>query len=85
MTQRPLIIGAGIGGLCAALDLAIHGHRPIVLERQGDIGGKMVPLDVGDTKIDGGPTVLTMVWVFKELFEAAGTRLEDHVTVTKAS
>ena len=84
MTNRPVIIGAGIGGLCAALDLAIRGYRPIVLEKGCRIGGKMDPVVVGDTEVDGGPTVLTMTWVFEELFARAGARLDDYVHLSPA-
>ena len=36
------------------------------------------------TKVDSGPTVLTMRWAFDDLFEAAGARLDDHVTLDQA-
>ncbi len=84
MKHRPIVIGAGIGGLCAALDLAVRGYRPIVLEKESAIGGKMVPLQIADAEIDGGPTVLTMTWVFEELFARAGVQLSDFVTLTPA-
>ncbi|MEE2786745.1 MAG: phytoene desaturase family protein [Myxococcota bacterium] len=82
--SRPIIIGAGIGGLCAALDLAIAGHRPIVIERQHQIGGKMVPVTVAGGSVDGGPTVLTMLWVFEALFKSAGVRLRDVLDLAPA-
>jgi len=84
VTQRPIIIGSGIGGLSAALELSIAGYRPIVLEKEVRIGGKMAPVSVGPEELDGGPTVLTMLWVFQELFEKAGVRLEDHLSLTQA-
>ena len=84
MKQRPIVIGAGIGGLSCALDLAVRGYRPIVLEKEAEIGGKTVPIHLGDAAIDGGPTVLTMTWVFEELFKRAGERLSDFVTLTPA-
>ncbi|PDW03057.1 FAD-dependent oxidoreductase [Candidatus Viridilinea mediisalina] len=40
-----LVIGAGISGMQAALDLAEKGYRVLVVERQASIGGTMVKLD----------------------------------------
>ncbi|WP_421694613.1 1-hydroxycarotenoid 3,4-desaturase CrtD [Aestuariivirga sp.] len=79
--HRTIIIGAGIGGLSAAISLAAAGEEVLVLERQSTPGGKMRRLNVAGHLIDAGPTVLTMRWVFEQIFAAAGTRLEDHVTL----
>ncbi|MEM9350725.1 MAG: 1-hydroxycarotenoid 3,4-desaturase CrtD [Pseudomonadota bacterium] len=78
---RTIVIGAGIGGLAAALRLSAAGRDVLVLERAAEVGGKMrtVPSEAGP--VDTGPTVLTMKPVFEALFEAIGERLEDHVTL----
>ncbi|WP_395662317.1 1-hydroxycarotenoid 3,4-desaturase CrtD [Aestuariivirga sp.] len=82
MPRDPIIVvGAGIGGLAAALSLASRGEEVLVLERAAAPGGKMRRLDVAGRMIDGGPTVLTMRWVFEELFAAAGAELSAHVTL----
>lgn len=75
---RILIIGAGIGGLTAALDLAASGAEVTLLERAATVGGKMRQV----AATDAGPTVFTMRWVFDALFAAAGTTLEAHLTLT---
>ncbi len=74
-----VIIGAGAGGLAAAIALTAKGQEVKVLEAQPGPGGKLLPVRVGDTQFDSGPTVLTMRWVFEELFERAGDRLESHL------
>lgn len=79
--RRVLIIGAGIGGLAAALALAARGIDVLVLERAPTPGGKMRQIAIGDARIDGGPTVFTMRWVFDELFQQAGTTLAEHLTL----
>lgn len=78
-----IVIGAGIGGLAAALRLQSKGLRVTLLDRHGWPGGKMrtVPSQVGP--IDAGPTVLTMRHVFDDLFQSTGVRLDDHVTLVK--
>ena len=71
-SQRVVVIGAGIGGLVAALELARRGCEVTVLERATAPGGKMRVVEVAGRAIDAGPTVLTMRWVFDEIFADAG-------------
>jgi 1-hydroxycarotenoid 3,4-desaturase len=59
--------------------LAARGERVLVLERAAAAGGKMRQLLAGGRLIDAGPTVLTMRWVFENLFADAGQNLADHV------
>ncbi|MDZ4691541.1 1-hydroxycarotenoid 3,4-desaturase CrtD [Terricaulis sp.] len=83
--ERAVIIGAGIGGLSAAISLSREGYAVTVLERAATVGGKMREVEAGGARIDAGPTVLTMRWVFDALFEAAGARLGDYVALQKLS
>ncbi len=80
-----VVIGAGIGGLVAALRLAVHGVDVTVLDQFDSPGGKMREVVVNGARIDAGPTVLTMRWVFDEIFESAGTSLEARVGLTRLS
>jgi 1-hydroxycarotenoid 3,4-desaturase len=66
-----VVIGSGIGGLSAAIALAAAGEAVTVLERQPAAGGKLRPLTVGGDAYDGCATVMTMPWVFDELFALA--------------
>jgi 1-hydroxycarotenoid 3,4-desaturase len=84
-SNKVIVIGAGMGGLAAAIDLARLGHQVDVVERAADVGGKMRQVPVGNAAIDGGPTVFTMKWVFDGLFEDAGLALEDHLTLLPAT
>src|SRR4051795_8727085 len=81
MSKRVVVIGAGVGGLAAALDLAARGREVLVLDRAAAPGGKMRQIAIGDARIDGGPTVFTMRWVFEELFATAGAELADHLAL----
>lgn len=78
------MIGAGIGGLAAAIDLAGLGLEVTVLESAPRPGGKMREVDIQGHRIDSGPTVFTMPWVFEELFADAGSRLGDHLEANPA-
>ena len=78
------IIGAGIGGLVCALTLALEGHEVEVFEKEAGPGGKARQLPVGASMVDAGPTVFTMRKVFDALFERAGERLEDWVSLQQA-
>ena len=81
---RVVVVGAGMGGLAASLDLARRGCAVTLVERADAPGGKMRQTMVDGAAIDAGPTVLTMRWVFEELFADAGTSLDAHVTLTAA-
>ncbi|MDR0875180.1 MAG: CoB--CoM heterodisulfide reductase iron-sulfur subunit A family protein [Clostridiales Family XIII bacterium] len=45
ITKRALVIGGGIAGIQAALDIADAGHEVTLVEREPSIGGRMVMLD----------------------------------------
>ncbi len=86
MSSRPpvVIVGAGIGGLAAAVDLAASGLDVTLFERASVPGGKMRELHPGGTPVDSGPTVFTMRWVFERLYARAGTALADELTLNPA-
>jgi 1-hydroxycarotenoid 3,4-desaturase len=80
-----IVVGAGVAGLAAAIDLAARGHAVTVLERSASPGGKMRTVRVGGRAIDAGPTVLTMRWVFDELFARAGATFGERLGLEQAS
>ena len=80
--QRIGVIGAGIGGLVAAYELAEAGHQVIVFEQHGVTGGKIHQEQVESQLIDSGPTVMTMRWVFDDLLAKSGRSLDDLVDLT---
>jgi heterodisulfide reductase subunit A len=45
VTAAALVIGGGVAGIQAALDLADAGHQVYLVERQPSIGGIMAQLD----------------------------------------
>lgn len=80
--QDIIIIGAGIGGLSAAINAASLGKRVLILEQNSQVGGKMGQLVSDGFRWDTGPSVITMRYVFEELFQTAGKNLEDYLELT---
>jgi 1-hydroxycarotenoid 3,4-desaturase len=79
--RRVVIVGAGMAGLSAAIDLARQGVKVTVCEKSAKVGGKIHQRIVDGLAIDSGPTVITMKWVFDDLLRTAGLRLSDFVTL----
>ena len=83
MSRKILVIGAGLGGLAAAIRLARAGHAVEVWEKNEGPGGKVKELRIGDFRWDTGPSLLTMPHVLRELFGACGERMEDHLELVR--
>lgn len=79
--KHVIVIGAGIGGLSAAIRLAAAGWRVTILEQNAQVGGKMSEWARDGFRWDTGPSVITMRHVFEELFASAGRKLEDYLTL----
>ncbi len=76
-----IVVGAGVGGLTAAIQLAARGLAVQICERAPTPGGKLREVALGSSRIDAGPTVMTMRWIFEELFAEAGARLSDYLVL----
>jgi phytoene desaturase len=83
MPKKILVIGAGLGGLAAAIRLARAGHAVEVWEKNGEPGGKLKELRIDGFRWGTGPSLLTMPHVLRELFASAGERMEDHLDLIR--
>jgi phytoene desaturase len=75
--MKIIVIGAGVGGLSAAIRLAAAGHSVTVLERLERAGGKLNLIEDGGYSFDTGPSLVTLPYVFEDLFAAAGEKISD--------
>jgi 1-hydroxycarotenoid 3,4-desaturase len=82
---RVAIIGAGIAGLTAAIDLSRQGFSVTVFERASAPGGKMREVVVAGRQLDAGPTVFTLREVFDELYDDAGASFAEQVKLIPAN
>ncbi|MFP4416867.1 MAG: phytoene desaturase family protein [Chitinivibrionales bacterium] len=78
MKKHAVIIGAGLGGISAAIMLATRGFSVTICERNDKIGGKLNYLDIHGFHFDLGPSILTLPNIFRYLFEKAGRCMEDY-------
>ncbi len=78
---RVVVIGAGLGGLAAAIRLAALGHGVTVLEQAGVLGGKLGWSSRDGFSFDTGPSLLTWPQVYEDLFTDTGAPLRDSVEI----
>jgi len=83
--HRVVVVGAGVGGLVSALLLACRGLDVTLVDAAAGPGGKMRQVEVDGARIDAGPTVFTMRWVFDQIFAQAGTTLEAELKLQPLS
>lgn len=72
------IIGAGIGGIGAAIRLACKGHEVTVFEANTYVGGKLSEFSLKGYRFDAGPSLFTMPQYVEELFNLAGENPTQH-------
>lgn len=77
--KKIAIVGAGPGGLTAAMVLAGHGYSVEVFEKEGEVGGRNGQIDVDGFRFDIGPTFLMMKFVLDKAFAEAGAKSDEEL------
>ena len=77
--MKAIVIGAGFGGIAAALRLRAKGYEVSLIDRCAGLGGRAQVFERDGFKHDAGPTVITAPFLFEELFTLFGEKFEDHV------
>lgn len=72
-------MGAGPGGLTAAMILLRRGFDVEIFERAPVVGGRNAALTAGDFTFDMNPTFLTMKFILDEMFQEAGKKSSDYL------
>ncbi|MGI9387992.1 MAG: FAD-dependent oxidoreductase [Methyloligellaceae bacterium] len=83
--SHALVIGAGFGGIAAALRLRAKGYRVTLIDRAPKLGGRAQVFERDGFRHDAGPTVVTAPFLFEELFELYGKKVEDYLTLAPLS
>ena len=77
--QKVIIVGAGPGGLAAAILLQRSGVDVTVVERREVVGGRTSTMERNGFKFDTGPTFFLYPRVLREIFAAAGRNLDQEI------
>jgi len=79
--KKVIVIGAGLGGLSAAISLKQSGYDVTIFEKNDKIGGKLNVLKQQGYTFDLGPSILTLPHIFERLFERSGKKMQDYIPI----
>lgn len=86
MTYDVIVVGSGVGGLVAAIELRARGRLSVcVLEAAEQLGGKAAVAVSDGVEFDTGPSVLTLPEFFDDVFSSAGASFREEVTLLRPS
>ncbi len=77
--QTAIVVGSGFGGLAAAIRLSAIGYKVTVLEKLDGPGGRGYVRRQDGFTFDGGPTIVTVPFLFEELWALCGKKFSDDV------
>jgi phytoene desaturase len=78
LKKSVVIVGAGLGGLSAAIHCRLNGHDVVLLE-QGRVGGKAGRIAEGGYTLDPGPSIIILTEIYKKVFRDAGRNPDDYL------
>lgn len=81
MNKQVVIVGGGLGGLSAAIELQLRGFHVQLFEQNAALGGKMNEYRHSGYRFDTGPSLLTMPVVIEEMFLNAGENIADYLDI----
>lgn len=83
MSAQAIVIGAGFGGLAAAVRLAARGWQVTVVEKLDAPGGRAYVFRQDGFTFDAGPTIITAPYLLEELWALAGRNMADDITLKR--
>lgn len=83
MGKKVAVVGAGIGGLSAAIRLQHAGYSVEIYEQQDMPGGKMHQIREQGFTFDVGPTIVMMPSIYQDIFRLCGRNPDDYIPMTR--
>jgi phytoene desaturase len=80
MPRSVVIIGAGQGGLVAAIYARLAGYDVLVLEKSDQIGGKAASIQTKGFRLDPGPSIVILPKIYRAVFKDAGREMSNYLT-----
>jgi phytoene desaturase len=80
VNKQVVVIGAGMGGLSAAVHARLNGHDVLVLEKGDTPGGKAAGLQIDGYRLDPGPSIVILTEIYEAVFRRAGRQMSDYLT-----
>jgi phytoene desaturase len=77
--KQVVVVGAGFGGLAAAIRLQANGHQVTLVEKRSQVGGRAGQLKLDGFTFDTGPSIITAPHLLDDLWASAGATLQDDV------
>lgn len=81
--KKVIVVGAGPGGLTAAMLLAARGYEVVMYEKASRVGGRNQTITLGSYTFDTGPTFLMMLNILEEMFELTGRNVHDYLDIKR--
>ncbi|MDX2066547.1 MAG: FAD-dependent oxidoreductase, partial [Fimbriimonadaceae bacterium] len=79
MAKSLVVIGAGQGGLSAAIHARLRGYDVLVLEQHDAAGGKAAAIETHGYRLDPGPSIIILTHLYEAVFRAAGRNPADYL------
>lgn len=83
MSRELIVVGAGQGGLSAAIEARLLGWNVLVLEQSGQVGGKAGGIEIEGFALDPGPSIIILLDIYRQTFQAAGRKMEDYLRFSR--
>ncbi|MBX7134310.1 MAG: phytoene desaturase [Fimbriimonadaceae bacterium] len=85
MARNVVIVGAGLGGLSAAIHARLRGWDVLVLEQSDRTGGKAAGIEIDGFHLDPGPSIIIVPEIYRDVFRAAGRNPDDYLQFERLS
>jgi phytoene desaturase len=77
--NKAVVIGGGFGGIASALRLRAKGYDVVIIDQRQRLGGRAQQHKIDGFVFDAGPTVVTVPFLFDELFSLFDKKMEDYI------